>query len=47
MEISDFKAYKTYYTPFISYSKTKKIVMRRMTFIDNREGFTALITNKA
>lgn len=46
MEISDFKAYKTYYTPFFSYGATKKIVVKRMTFIDNRVGFTANIVNK-
>jgi len=46
MEISDFKAYKTYYTPFFSYGETKKIIINRMTFIDNRVGFTANIKNK-
>jgi len=33
-------------TPFVTYAKTKKIVMSRMTFIDNKDGYTALITNK-
>lgn len=47
MEISDFKAYKTYYMPFMSYGETKKVVISRMTFIDNRVGFTANIKNKA
>jgi hypothetical protein len=46
MEISDFKAYKTYYTPFFSYGATKKVVVNRMTFIDNRVGFTSNIVNK-
>ena len=45
-EISDFKAYKTYYTPFITYGKTKKVVVSRMTFIDSRTGYTAMIANK-
>jgi len=46
-EISDFKAYKCHNTPFITYSTGKKVVMSRMTFIDNKEGFTALLANKA
>jgi len=42
-EVSDFKAYKTYYMPFFAYGSTKKIVISRMTFIDSRNGYTALL----
>jgi len=44
-EISDFKAYKIYYTPLVTYDSTKKVVVSRMTFIDSRSGYTALIQN--
>jgi len=33
-------------TPFVSVAETKKVIMSRMTFIDNRVGYTANIVNK-
>lgn len=40
-EFSHFKAYKTYYTPAFTYDDKDHIIMSKMTFIDNRVGFSA------
>ena len=45
-EFSDFKAYKCYYQGAFAWPKSKRVIMRDMVVIDNREGIGANIINK-
>lgn len=45
LEFSDFKAYKCYYQGVIAYPSTRRVVLRDLTSVDNREGFGANIDN--
>jgi hypothetical protein len=47
VEYSDFKAYKCYYEGSMAYPNSKRVIVRDMVMVDNRNGFAASIENKA